>query len=96
MTVVSHPKSDVVIDVGENREKESINCLLSNTFTKEQSQSVNTVSMDIWKAYINSINTNFPNAEIVHDKYHLIAYLNKGIDQVKRSAYSTIIIPIIC
>jgi len=84
VTVVSHPKSGVVIDVGENRDVKSVNCLLSNIFTKEQSQSVNTVSMDMWKAYINSVNTNFPNAEIVHDKFHLIAYLNKGIDQVRR------------
>ena len=68
-----------VIDVGEKRDEKSVNCLLSNIFTKEQSQSVNTVSMDMWKAYINSVNTNFPNAEIVHDKFHLIAYLNKGI-----------------
>lgn len=84
VTVVSHPKSGVVIDVGENRDEKSVNYLLSNIFTKEQSQSVNTVSMDMWKAYMNSVNRNFPNAEVVHDKFHLIAYLNKGIDQVRR------------
>lgn len=84
VTVVSHPKSGVVIDVGENRDEKSVNYLLSNIFTKEQSQSVNIVSMDMWKVYLNSVNRNFPNAEVVHDKFHLIAYLYKGIDQVRR------------
>ncbi len=45
---------------------------------------MNTVSMDIWQTYINSVKNKFPNAEIVHDKYHLITYLNKSIDQVRR------------
>jgi transposase len=45
---------------------------------------MNTVSMDMWKAYINSVEAICPNAEIVHDKFHLIAYLNKSIDMVRR------------
>jgi transposase len=40
--------------------------------------------MDMWKAFINSVEVNCPNAEIVHDKFHLIFYLNKSIDQVRR------------
>jgi len=84
VTVISHPRSGVVLDVGEDRDQESVNQLLSGTFTKEQCQSMNTVSMDMWKAFINSVKINCPNAEIVHDKFHLISYLNKSIDQVRR------------
>jgi transposase len=84
ITVVSHPRSGTVLDVGEGRDKESVNQLFSSTFTEEQCQSINTVSMDMWKAFINSVEVNCPNAEIVHDKFHLISNLNKSINQVRR------------
>lgn len=84
MTVISHPCSGVVLDVGKWRDQESVKQLLLSTFSKEQRQSVNTASMDMWKAYINSVQATCPNAEIVHDKYHLIAYLNKSMDMVRR------------
>lgn len=84
VTVLSHPKSGVVLDVSEGRDEYSVKELLANTFTTNQLKSINTVSMDMWKAFINSVNKKCPNAEIVHDKFHLIAYLNKSIDQVRR------------
>jgi transposase len=84
ITVISRPRSGAVLDVGEGRDTDSVNQLISSTFTKEQRQSINTVSMDMWKVFINSVKINCPNAEIVHDKFHLIAYLNKSIDQVRR------------
>jgi len=84
VTVISHPVSGIVIDVGENRDSESVEELLTKTFTEQQRESMNTVSMDMWQAYINSVENKLPNAEIVHDKYHLITYLNKSMDQVRR------------
>lgn len=84
VTVLSHPKSGLVLNVGEGRNEQAASALLSHTFTPQQLQSINTVSMDMWQSYINTVNKKCPNAEIVHDKFHLIAYLNKGIDMVRR------------
>lgn len=84
VTVISHPRSGVVLDVGEDRDGKSVERLLTNTFTDQQRESMNTVSMDMWQAYINSVENKLPNAEIVHDKFHLVAYLNKSMDQVRR------------
>jgi transposase len=84
VTVISHPRSGVVLDVGEDRDEKAVDSLLTNTFTQKQREAMNTVSMDMWKAYINSTLKNLPNAEIVHDKFHLVAYLNKALDQVRR------------
>jgi transposase len=84
VTVLSHPRSGVVLNVGENRDGKSVKTLLTKTFTKQQLNDINTVSMDMWQPYINTITNKCPNAEIVHDKFHLVAYLNKGIDQVRR------------
>ncbi len=84
VSVVSHPKSGAVIDVAEGRDQQAAISLLMNTFTEKQRKAVNSVSLDMWKPYINAVNTVFPNAELVHDKFHLVAYLNKSIDQVRR------------
>lgn len=84
VTVLSHPRSGVVLNVGENRDGKSTRLLLTETFTQQQLNNINTVSMDMWQPYINTITAQCPNAEIVHDKFHLVAYLNKSIDQVRR------------
>ena len=84
VTVISHPKSGVVLDVGEDRDGRSVDELLTRAFTPKQRKSMRTVSMDMWHAYITSAEKKLPNAEIVHDKFHLIAYLNKSMDQVRR------------
>lgn len=84
VTVLSHPKSGVVLNVGENRDTRSAERLLENTFTAKQLDNMNTVSMDMWRPYINAVQHKAPNAEIVHDKFHLIKYLNESIDKVRR------------
>ncbi len=84
VTVISHPKTGVVINVGQNRDTISVKNLLINTFTEQQLNEINTVSMDMWQPYINSINEKVTNAEIIHDKFHLIKYLNESIDKIRR------------
>lgn len=39
--------------------------------------------MDMWQGYVNAAEKTFPNADIVHDKYHISAYLNKAVNQVR-------------
>ena len=84
VTVISHPKSGVILDIGEDRDTESTKQLLDKTFTSKQLKSINTVSMDMWKPFMHSIENKAPNAEIVHDKFHLVKYLNDAIDKVRR------------
>jgi len=84
VTVISHPRSGCVLDVGENRDEKSVTALLEKTFTKKQLMNINTVCMDMWKSYINAVGYCIPNAEIVHDKFHLIKYLNEAIDNIRR------------
>lgn len=84
ITVVTHPKSGVVLDVGEDRDTVSTEKLLRNVFTQKQLDAINTISIDMWKPYINAIENAIPNAEIVHDKFHLIKYLNECIDKIRR------------
>lgn len=84
ITVLSHPGSGCVLDVEEDRTKESCKSLFNRTLTETQLGQVTTISMDMWPAYINSAQELLPNAAITHDRFHLIMYLNKAIDQVRR------------
>lgn len=84
ITVLSHPRSGCVLDVGEDRTKESCKKLIDNTLTLEQQQNVSTISMDMWKAFISTAKEILPKADIVHDRFHLVKYLNQAIDKVRR------------
>lgn len=84
ITVLSHPGSGCVLDVEEDRTMDTCRSLLNRTLTETQLAQVAKISMDMWPAYINSAEELLPNAEIIHDRFHLIMYLNKAIDQVRR------------
>ena len=38
----------------------------------------------MWKPFIKAIKEFIPNAELVHDRFHLIKYLNESMDTVRR------------
>ena len=84
VSVLLHPKTGTVIDVTDGRDSVAADILFETALTQKQREAVRTISMDMWKAYMKSSEANLPNAEIVHDKFHLVAYLNKSIDQVRR------------
>lgn len=84
ISVLSHPSSGCIIDVEEDRTKESVRKLLNKSLTEEQQKNITTISMDMWKAYLTVAKEKLPNAEIVHDRFHLVKYLNDSIDKVRR------------
>ena len=84
ITVLSHPSSGCVLDVEEDRTKESCKKLFSKSLTTEQLGKVSAISMDMWKAFIQTAQEVLPNASIVHDRFHLVKYLNEAIDKVRR------------
>ena len=84
VSVLSHPRSGFIIDVEEGRTKQSVTKLFNKSMTKQQQESVKTISLDMWKAYISTSKAELPNASIVHDRFHLVKYLNTAIDKVRR------------
>lgn len=84
ITVLSHPASGCVLDVEEDRTKESCKKLFNKSLTSEQLEKVGLISMDMWKAYMQTAQEVLPNASIVHDRFHLVKYLNDAIDKVRR------------
>jgi len=85
ITIISCPTTGRVWDVGLGRKQSDPEDLLKELDQQIGLDQVQAVSIDIWKAYINSVQTTLPKASIIHDKFHIIAWLNKAIDQVRRA-----------
>jgi transposase len=83
-SVLSDPIAGRVLEVEQHRTLEACGKLVDKALTVEQREAVKKITMDMWKAYIGVAEDKLPNAEIVHDKFHLIKYLNEAIDKVRR------------
>ena len=79
-----------VLDLAQNRTEQAAQHLLKESLTKTQRQQVKAISMDMWKAYILAAQKLLPDADIVHDHFHLLKYLNQSIDQTRRQEMKTL------
>lgn len=84
VTVLSDPNSGIVLDVVKDRTKEATKELLNKSLTEYQKSKVEVVSLDMWKAFNTVVDEVFPKAKKVHDRFHLIKYLNEAIDNVRK------------
>ncbi len=72
-----------VIDVVEHRTIEATKKLISS-LSDNQREQVQAVAMDFWPAFIHTTEELLPQAQIVHDKFHISKYLNEAVDKVRR------------
>jgi transposase len=83
-TVLVDTDGKRVLDIIEGRSIESTEELLHSTFSSEQMQGIKYVAMDMWQAFMTGVENTLPQAEIVHDKFHISKYLNKGVDETRK------------
>ena len=72
-----------VLEVAKDRTTESCDQLWSS-LTETQRGDVLAVAMDFWRAFHNSTRRQAPQAEIVHDRFHISQYLVEAVDLVRR------------
>ncbi|ABL65963.1 transposase, IS204/IS1001/IS1096/IS1165 family protein [Chlorobium phaeobacteroides DSM 266] len=72
-----------VLEVVEHRTNEAAKALLESLNKKQQEQ-VKAVSADMWKPYANAVEELLPNADLVHDRFHISKYLSEAVDAVRR------------
>lgn len=84
VSVLSDPVSGKVLEVVPNRTKEACEILLNQSLTETQKSHVSTVSLDMWPAYNTAVSQILPKARKVHDRFHLIKYLNEVVDKVRK------------
>lgn len=71
-----------VLDLVPERTIKATKSLLG-TLSPTQCATVEAVAMDMWPAYITATTTCLPQADIVHDRFHISKYLGKAIDKVR-------------
>lgn len=86
MTDLDNPR---VLEVAQERTIEAADSLWE-TLPDAQREQVASVSIDMWQAFMTSAEKNVPNAEIVHDKFHVSKYLNDAVDKVRRREHKTL------
>lgn len=80
MTDLDHHR---VLEVAKDRTIEAADELWQ-TLEENQRSEVESVSVDMWQAFMTSATKNAPEAEIVHDRFHISKYLGEAVDRVRR------------
>ncbi|MGI8604352.1 MAG: ISL3 family transposase [Verrucomicrobiales bacterium] len=75
-----------VLQMVEKREEESLQQAYES-LGAEVKAGVEAVAMDMWRAYIKATGEQLPQAEIVHDKFHVSGFLGEAVDKVRRSEH---------
>lgn len=73
-----------VLEVVEERTEIACKMLIEQGLTKSQQSQVTAVALDMWKAYANAVTELLPQADIVHDRFHISQHLNEAVDKVRR------------
>ena len=75
-----------VLEVVEGRTAEAA-AELFGTLPPEVREAVAAVAMDMWKPYRDAALAALPNADIVHDRYHIAAHMGDAVDKVRRAEH---------
>jgi len=84
VSVLTDIEGGRVLEVAEGRTTEDAECLISNALCEKQRQMVCAVAMDMSEAYAAAVRKELPDADIVHDKFHLSKHLNESVDETRR------------
>jgi transposase len=89
VSVLTDIKGSRVLEVVPGRDEQAADQLWK-TLSDEQKDQVEAVAMDMWQAFENSATSHVPQAEIVHDRFHISKHLNEAVDQVRRQEHKTL------
>ncbi len=76
-----------VLEVVEHREQTSAERALESLPAAQREQ-LTVVAMDMWPAFMNAAATRAPNANIVHDRFHVMKHLNEAVDKVRKREHA--------
>ena len=87
-TVVSDLDRSTVEYVAKDRKTSSLDGFYQ-ALTPEQLAGIEAVAMDMWDPFIASTTAHVPRAaaKIVFDRYHVMTYLNKAVDEVRKKEH---------
>lgn len=86
ITLVLHARSGELLYLAEGRSKEALDGFFAK-LTDEQKSGIHAVAIDRSNSYRSAVESHLPHAQIVFDKFHLIANFGDVIDAVRRRSY---------
>jgi transposase len=86
VSLMSDLEAGRVLEVVPERTTEAGHALWQR-LAPEQRQSVEAVALDMWEPFLKATVAAAPQAEIVHDKFHVSKHLNEAVDEVRRSEH---------
>jgi transposase len=89
VTVMTDVNGSRVLDVAPERTREAAETLLE-TLSDEQREKVKAVAADMASAYTSAVSAKLPNADVVHDKFHVAKHLGEAVDKVRRKENKTL------
>lgn len=91
VTIVSDQEAGTVLFVGEDRKKATLKAWYES-LTDEQREAIESISMDMWPAFINATLESLPDADkkIAFDKFHVAKYLGEAVDKVRRQEHKAL------
>ena len=90
VTVLGDSRGKRVLEVAEGRTQEIAENLLKEGLSESQKRGVQSVSMDMWVAFMNARESVLPESDTVHDRFHVAKYLNDAVDKTRRAENRTL------
>jgi transposase len=82
-TVLSDLDNRRVLEVVEHRIQASAEQAL-HALPAEQLARIKVVALDMWPAFMGAATVAVPQADLVHDRFHVMKHLNDGVDKVRK------------
>ena len=91
VTIVSDQVTGTVLHVGKDRKKGDLKAWYES-LTLTQRTSIESISMDMWPAFIHATLEGIPEArnKIAFDKFHVAKYLGGAVDKVRRQEHKAL------
>jgi transposase len=83
-TILADTERNYVIEMTQGRKKENVECLFFCVTDQRHQPQLKQVNMDMWPAYIQTIQKIAPQATIVYDKFHLFKMLTDAINKTRQ------------
>jgi len=90
VSVASDPVHSRVLEVEENRDLSAAVTVLEKAVPPERRVEVMGVTADFWQAYATAAGEVFPEADLIHDRFHVSRYLNEAVDKVRKAEHRTL------
>jgi transposase len=84
VSIAGDPVEGRVLEVSRGRDQAAAREVLENAVPAEQRENVAAVIADFWQPYAAGAREVLPEAELVHDRFHLSKYLHEAVDTVRR------------